>query len=365
MKKIILSTIVASSLVSNIAIASDYNYEITPMIGYVDTKDHVTLDNQKVAGIAVSRNLDSKYVNQLELGLLTTLSDADYENSTQDSAVRRVFVNGVKEYKIANDFNLYALAGLGCENIKNEQFNNDKGSFFNYGVGIKYAITKTLSLKLDARHMLKFDGDRNILYTFGLAIPFGAKTTSNTADTTTGKIAIQDDDKDGIANAQDKCPTTIADVRVDKNGCEIDDDKDGVANSKDLCPTTALNTKVNTKGCEILSEPEALGVLFEVNSDKIKSSDLSKFDKYVNYLKQVPTASIILEAHTDWDGDSSYNLKLSQRRANSVKAQLVDMGIDGAKIEAIGYGETKPVAKNDTAKHKKMNRRVTARIVTK
>jgi OOP family OmpA-OmpF porin len=360
MKKIVLSSIVASSLV----FASDYKYEITPMVGYADTKTEVDLKDHSVAGVSVARNLEDKCLDQIELGLLHTIGDADYENSTLDSAVSRIFVNGVKQYQLNDKFNLYALAGLGYERIADEQYNNESDPFFNYGIGIKYAITKTLALKLDARHLLKTDGDRNLLYTFGVGIAFGQKA-QKTIKTQEPVIVTKDSDNDGVIDSKDVCPTTVAGIKVDQKGCELDSDNDGVVNSKDICPTTSAGVEVDQKGCAVLNTPEELGVLFETNSATIKSSDLSKFDKYVKYLTQVKAAIIVLEAHTDSIGDENYNLKLSQKRANSVKDQLVKMGIDENRIKAIGYGETKPKVANDTQEHRKQNRRVTARIITK
>jgi OOP family OmpA-OmpF porin len=331
MKKIVLSAIIAA----NVLAANDYSYEITPMIGYVNTKDHVDIENHGVVGVGVARNLDSKYLlDKLELGLLQS-GNADYENSSKDTKVTLLSLNAIEEYTITERFKLYALAGLGYERISNSEFNNESDPFFNYGVGAAYSITNELSLKLDARHELKFDGDKNIIYTLGLAIPFGQKASKQVEVVATPKVVkavVLDSDQDGIANSLDKCPTTVAGVSVDKDGCEV------------------------------LSAPADLGIVFETNSAKIKKSDLYKFEKYVNYLSRVPEAKILLEAHTDSVGDANYNLELSQKRANSTKSQLVSMGVDEDRINAVGYGETKPLVANDTVENKAKNRRVTAQI---
>jgi OOP family OmpA-OmpF porin len=418
MKKIILSTLAATSLL----IASDYNYEIIPMFGYVDTKKNVDIEDHSVAGVSVARNMDEDCkLDQIEIGLLQSIGYADYENSVADTPISRLFVNGIKEYKLDEKFKVYALAGLGYEHIDNEEFNNESDAFFNYGVGIKYALTQTLSLKVDARHLLKVDGDRNLLYTMGLSIPFGQKGVKqpeistpvvdgdddkdgvlNSKDecpttpagrtvnekgcepdgdndgvadaydqcptTPAGKVVNEkgcqlDSDNDGVIDAMDNCPTTPAGRTVDEKGCELDSDKDGVVDSKDQCPATPMGTKVDSMGCEILHAPKDLGVIFETDSAKIKSSALGKFKKYVDYLKQVPDAKVILEAHTDDVGNAQYNMGLSQRRAASVKQKLVDLGISANRIETIGYGETKPKVPNDSAQNRAQNRRVTARIV--
>ena len=70
-----------------------------------------------------------------------------------------------------------------------------------------------------------------------------------------------------------------------------------------------------------------------------------------------------IEGHTDSDGSKKYNKKLSQNRADSVKAFLVDAGVDEDRMEAVGYGENKPIADNDTDEGKEKNRRVEFNIL--
>ena len=361
MKKIILSTIALSAF----AFASDYKYEVTPMVGYVDTKEHVDLKDHKVAGVAVSiiKGDDCKF-DQIELGILQTINDAKYENSSSDTSFTRAFANGIKEYSLSEKFNLYALAGLGYEHINTNLNHNDSDPFFNYGIGVKYKVYNDIALKFDVRHLLKFDGDKNVMYTVGLAIPFGQKAN---------KVVDLDSDNDGILDSNDNCPDTKVGVEVGSTGCEIlveidkDCDNDGVMDSVDSCLNTSEGVKVDKSGCEIvekvISKPASLGVLFDTDSANIRSYDLVQFDNYVQYLSTMPDLKLVLEGHTDSVGSSKYNLKLSQRRAQSVKSQFIKMGVDASTIEAIGHGESKPAVDNKTEKNRQINRRVTAKIV--
>ena len=70
----------------------------------------------------------------------------------------------------------------------------------------------------------------------------------------------------------------------------------------------------------------------------------------------------VIEAHTDSKGNDSYNLNLSNKRANSVVEALKNYGIESSRLKAIGYGETQPIATNDNETGKAKNRRVTALI---
>jgi len=334
MKKIVLSSVLASTLL----LSAQSKYEITPMIGYVDTKEKVDLENHGVAGIAVSRDLDEKYVvDQLELGLLQS-ENVTYDKSSETTKITQLFLNGVENYNITDSVKLYALAGLGYEYIRNEEFNNDSDPFFNYGVGAAYVFENNLSLRADVRHLLKFDGDKNVLYTFGLGIPFGQTTDTK------------------VIEEVKKVVPEVETVKV------LDSDNDGVVDSLDKCPTTAAGVTVDVNGCEVLTVPADLGIVFATDSAEIKSSDIEKFEKYATYLKSDLDSKVVIEAHTDSVGNAHYNLGLSQRRAQSAMKKLVTMGVDANRIETIGYGETQPMLANDTAENRAQNRRVTAKI---
>ncbi len=163
-----------------------------------------------------------------------------------------------------------------------------------------------------------------------------------------------DSDWDGILNIIDFCPKTPFGVNTDHRGCEITE------LTKVSKPEVVQETKVVQKD---LSAPANLGILFETNSAKIKSSDMSKFKEYSDYLINSNTSKVIIEAHTDSDGTEAYNLQLSKKRAASAKTKLMEMGVISTQIDAIGYGEAKPLVPNTSASNKQQNRRVTARIV--
>jgi len=79
-------------------------------------------------------------------------------------------------------------------------------------------------------------------------------------------------------------------------------------------------------------------------------------------MQQYPDLNVTIEGHTDNVGKDAYNKKLSQRRADAVKAYLVKKGIDANRLTAIGYGEEKPIADNATKAGKAENRRVEAAV---
>ena len=84
----------------------------------------------------------------------------------------------------------------------------------------------------------------------------------------------------------------------------------------------------------------------------------ASLDDLSDILKRNEVVNLTIEGHTDNVGDDAYNMKLSQQRTESVKEYLISKGISAARLTAIGYGETKPVADNAKAAGKAKNRRV-------
>ncbi len=102
------------------------------------------------------------------------------------------------------------------------------------------------------------------------------------------------------------------------------------------------------------------GVNFEVNSATIDRGSYPRLDRVVEYMEHKPAARIRISGHTDNVGNPRQNQRLSERRAQAVREYLVSKGIDGDRIEAVGYGDTQPVAPNDSDEGRSRNRRIEA-----
>lgn len=98
-------------------------------------------------------------------------------------------------------------------------------------------------------------------------------------------------------------------------------------------------------------------LFFETNKYNIKPSSFLELNRLVELVKKYGL-TIKITGHTDNEGSNKLNLELSQNRANAVKKYLVEKGCPDKKIEAKGYGESKPIADNNTEEGKKLNRRV-------
>ena len=112
-----------------------------------------------------------------------------------------------------------------------------------------------------------------------------------------------------------------------------------------------------------INTPIQLDVLFDFDSANIQPNYYQRLENMAEFMKINPNMSAILEGHTDSKGPASYNLRLSQARANAVKTMLVNKyGTDANRLKTVGYGESQPIDTNDTAAGRQNNRRVVAII---
>jgi outer membrane protein OmpA-like peptidoglycan-associated protein len=103
-------------------------------------------------------------------------------------------------------------------------------------------------------------------------------------------------------------------------------------------------------------------VTFDYDSAIIRPGLYSEIDRISNVLIKYPQTVIRVEGHTDSTGSRSYNMVLSQRRADSVKNLIVQRGVSLTRIETMPYGESMPIADNSTETGRSMNRRVEIKI---
>lgn len=176
-----------------------------------------------------------------------------------------------------------------------------------------------------------------------------------------------DADGDGVADNVDKCPT-VAGPR-ENGGCPWPDtDGDGVLDKDDRCPS--VKGTVANKGCPEITEEQikklneyAKTILFNSGKSTFKEQTYPVLQNIASILKEYPTARFIIEGHTDSDGSNALNQTLSENRAAAVVGYLIENGIDRSRLASAGFGETKPIASNKTAKGKAQNRRVEVKLI--
>ena len=177
-----------------------------------------------------------------------------------------------------------------------------------------------------------------------------------------------DADGDGVADAQDNCPNEAGPAA--NNGCPWpDSDGDGVLDKDDQCPNEAGTVANN--GCPEINPTEevmatlnsyARTILFDTGKSSFKNETMSVLEAMTAIFKEYPKASFTIEGHTDSVGSATSNQLLSERRANAVHDYLVANGIADDRLNAIGYGEARPIDDNKTRAGRANNRRVEVKL---
>jgi outer membrane protein OmpA-like peptidoglycan-associated protein len=155
-----------------------------------------------------------------------------------------------------------------------------------------------------------------------------------------------DRDKDGIPDHLDKCPDEPETI----NGVKDDDG----------CPDKGKVVVIVTKEKIEIKET----VFFDTGKATIQRRSNSLLDQVAQVLQANPQITkTSVQGHTDSQGNDDTNFKLSQDRADSVKSYLIGKGVDPARLESEGFGETKPIADNKSSAGRAQNRRVEFVIV--
>ena len=395
MKKTLL---IPALIASTFAMANEHKYEISPMIGYNLTEGNLNIkdDRYPVFGLEVQFNTPDSKISP-EFSVLYS-QNVNYEGGDDTKIFRGAF-NGVYTFDAKDVIEPFVKLGAGYEGISNDNFENEDGFFLDAGAGLKLPLTDYLALKLEAIYMAKMGTnnsasiDNNFLTMAGLTFSFGGEEQKPAPKQAPVVAAVVDgdDDKDGVLNSKDKCPTTKAGVIVDVAGCDLDSDKDGVIDSNDKCPNTPVGTKVDASGCKVDGDDDKDGVLnskdlcpktpvgeavnsdgcplsinlhinFENNSAIVKSESNARIQGYADFLKKHTNYSAKIIGYTDSRGSAAYNQKLSEKRAQAVMADLVKKGVNPKQLSSLGEGEANPIADNTTAEGRAANRRIEAEL---
>lgn len=259
---------------------------------------------------------------------------------------------GQSKISIKNQESYGALQGSSVGEVKSgTEVAQSTDTIGNLGLGAYYRINDALSLRGEARAIHNFDNNWwEGMALAGLNVVLG------------GHLAP-------AAAVVEVTPPPVVDVV--QPIVDGDDDMDGVRNSIDQCPNTPTNVVVDANGCprELSLDDQLrmeLRVFFDNDKSVIKDQYRQEIQKVAEKMNEYPNATAAIEGHAsriNKRSSAKYNQRLSEARANAVKSMLVNQfGIAPTRVSTVGYGFDRPIADNNTAEGRAMNRRVYATI---
>jgi len=188
-----------------------------------------------------------------------------------------------------------------------------------------------------------------------------------------------DDDEDAVPDSEDWCARTPAGARVGSDGCApgevpvgcstrplqpvpkpkpIEEPVGAGVGAASAATSSSVGAASAATAAAQIEKVVLSGVSFEMGSSKLRPEATAPLKTVAEAMKANPTLQVEIGGHTDAIGGAAKNQRLSQRRANSVKAFLAGEGVEATRLTAVGYGETQPLASNNTPEGRATNRRV-------
>jgi OmpA-OmpF porin, OOP family len=210
----------------------------------------------------------------------------------------------------------YVSAGFAHQNISNvpARTGRDHSTFANVGTGVKYFITENLFARAGVDGMYNIDANEaEWAAGVGVGMNFGGGSKPAPA------------------------PAPVAMVEPTPEPVQAEE------------PMEMVRVELDVK--------------FDFDKDRVKEESYSDIKNLADFMNQYPQTRTTVEGHTDSVGTDAYNQKLSERRANAVRQVLVNQyGVSGERVNAVGYGESRPVADNASDAGRAINRRVEAEV---
>lgn len=382
-----------------------FAFTLTPQAGTVVFEGNQKFDPALTGGLALGYNFDSHWGAE---GVLTLGST---EATGSGGSVDLYAYHLDLLYLFRPQQRLIPYLSLALGGIK---LGDDEDLLGGYGVGLKYFISENVALRLDLKHLLdiNYQDSQNahafynmLAATAGVSFQFGGEKLA---------LLVNDSDVDGIVDAYDRCPGSSRGVMVDGSGCPLDADLDGVDDRMDHCPDTLGSVEVNESGCpalldevldktadrqtvgsgtsvqtlvaeqssldrvtfrdpvplveELTKRPEPVATFnleFRPNKAEVSTGLTTDMQKMVSFIKANPGRRFIIEGYTDSVGNEADNMQLSLLRAEKITVYLIrKMGVNSSLLEARGFGESHPVADNETSEGRSKNRRVVIKAIT-
>jgi OOP family OmpA-OmpF porin len=337
---------IAASITVSMAAADEGQFYIAPGIQWMNFDDSVNLESDE--GYFFGLGYDFSDQISAEFSLLE-LEPNKFAGGSVD--IDQWKVDGFYDF----DFDFIGFQPFAVTGLGNTNFDGDNEMTWDYGAGLKYQITDNMVWRTAVRSFNYFDRDRedadlgidsSLVFYFG-----GEKRPQATSAPTPSRAAA-----------------TPAPARAEAPAARVADaDRDGVADAMDKCSETPRNYAVDSDGCPIPVEEVArveLRVNFDYDKSDVKTEYFDEIKEVADFMKQYSDVVIELEGHTDSRGAEAYNQGLSERRAAAVRQVMIDrFDISRARVTSRGLGELQPATSNDTDAGRASNRRVMTVII--
>ncbi len=340
MKKLALATVVSSVLITPAIVQADPGqFFVTPFVGAQDFDNELDVDDSGIYGIGGEYQFTDHLGAEIDYtrafdNMEVPGSKVDYDRLTLDG-IYYFTPTGTKNKVVP-----YAKLGVGHSRYDYDASGSskDEATHADVGLGLRIKVTDRFSLRPELKYIHELDDSLSHgAFTLGFGYAFG-----------------------GAKPAPVAAPAPV----VAPPPAPVDSDGDGVYDDKDKCPNTPRGLEVDADGCEFhltKSEEIRVDIKFATDKSNITEEYVGEVERVAKFLKKYASVKAEIGGHTDSTASDAYNLKLSQRRADAVKDLLVTrFGIDGSRLSSVGYGESKPIASNDTVDGRAQNRRVVA-----
>lgn len=329
-----LSAVIAA-VISSGASADNHKVEIHADAGRTFFED--PLEDANNWGLGVGFALTENWM----LDLVANRWDSETEQGAVDVDGTQYRMDMLYHINTESAWRPFVAFGVGDQKREFNAANasSERDTLVNLGAGLKRSLGDNWQFRTDVRAFNSLDNEyTDLAVTAGIGYVFGGESAPVAAPVVAAPVEV-DSDGDGVFDSKDQCPNTPKTHKVDAVGCSLK-----------LTETVAIDLKITFDTAKAIIKPE-----FE-----------SEVANLATFMNQYADTVVTVEGHTDSQGSDSYNQKLSQSRADSVKAALITKhGIDADRVNAIGYGEAKPVADNMNAAGREQNRRVVGQVSTK